>query len=228
MKQLKLLCKMYSCHEDICGSGYIEPWFLDLGTSWRRWVVSFTPRPLYLWERAPGTHWMGDWLGLRAGQEDVEKANSSPYRDCKSEPSVIQPIASRYTDCAISAPSKIYFIISHSQKIFSSFAVSSETKFHARRRLLMSLSFNELCWVTMPLSNWRYTLPRCEAYFVPLCILVLCYCKTANCITNDASSSFFNTNILWNSYTLICKTFNNNISFLYNNHNKKQLFVLKH
>jgi hypothetical protein len=28
------------------GSGYIDPHFLDLGTSWR-WVVSFTPRPLY-------------------------------------------------------------------------------------------------------------------------------------------------------------------------------------
>jgi hypothetical protein len=29
------------------GSGCIEPHILDLGTSWR-WVVSFTPRPLYL------------------------------------------------------------------------------------------------------------------------------------------------------------------------------------
>jgi hypothetical protein len=29
----------------LCG-GCIDPYFLDLGTSWR-WVVSFTPRPLY-------------------------------------------------------------------------------------------------------------------------------------------------------------------------------------
>jgi hypothetical protein len=28
------------------GSGYIDPRFLDLGTSWR-WVVSFTPWPLF-------------------------------------------------------------------------------------------------------------------------------------------------------------------------------------
>jgi hypothetical protein len=28
------------------GSGCIDPHFLDLGTSWR-WVVNFTPRPLY-------------------------------------------------------------------------------------------------------------------------------------------------------------------------------------
>jgi hypothetical protein len=33
------------CHED-WGSGYMDPHFLSLGTSWR-WVVSFTPWPLH-------------------------------------------------------------------------------------------------------------------------------------------------------------------------------------
>jgi hypothetical protein len=33
-------------HEGVCRSGYIDPRFLDLDTSWR-WVVSFMPRPLY-------------------------------------------------------------------------------------------------------------------------------------------------------------------------------------
>jgi hypothetical protein len=28
----------------------------------------FTP-----WERAPGTHWIGVWVGPRAGKDDVEK-----------------------------------------------------------------------------------------------------------------------------------------------------------
>jgi hypothetical protein len=36
--------------------------FFDLGTRWR-WVVSFTPRPLYSRERAPGTHFIGGWAG---------------------------------------------------------------------------------------------------------------------------------------------------------------------
>jgi hypothetical protein len=36
-------------------------------------VVSFTPRPLYPWERAPGTHWIGGWVDPRAGLDDVEK-----------------------------------------------------------------------------------------------------------------------------------------------------------
>jgi hypothetical protein len=34
-------------HKGIWGSGRIDPHFLDLGTSWR-WVVSFTPWPLYI------------------------------------------------------------------------------------------------------------------------------------------------------------------------------------
>jgi hypothetical protein len=34
------------CHEGAWGSGCIDPRFIDLGTS-RRWVVSFTPLPLY-------------------------------------------------------------------------------------------------------------------------------------------------------------------------------------
>jgi hypothetical protein len=33
--------------------------FLDLSTSWR-WVVSFTPLPLYPWRKAPNTHSIGD------------------------------------------------------------------------------------------------------------------------------------------------------------------------
>jgi hypothetical protein len=35
-----------------CGSGGIDPCFLDLGTSWR-WAVSFTTRPLYTWGNSP-------------------------------------------------------------------------------------------------------------------------------------------------------------------------------
>jgi hypothetical protein len=35
----------------------------------------------------------------RAGLDDVEK-----YRDSKSNPSVVQPVASRYTDYSIPAP----------------------------------------------------------------------------------------------------------------------------
>jgi hypothetical protein len=40
---------------------------LNLGTRWG-WVVSVTPRPRFTpGERIPGTHWIGDWVGPRAG-----------------------------------------------------------------------------------------------------------------------------------------------------------------
>jgi hypothetical protein len=39
-------------HEDVWGSGCIDPGFLDLGTIWRS-VVSFTPRPLYPCGKSP-------------------------------------------------------------------------------------------------------------------------------------------------------------------------------
>jgi hypothetical protein len=83
------------------GSGFIDPQFLDFGTSWG-WVVSYTPLPLYPGERAPGTHFIGGWVGPRAGLDDMEE-NSWPYQDSNSHPSVVQPVASHYIDYAIPA-----------------------------------------------------------------------------------------------------------------------------
>jgi hypothetical protein len=54
------------------GSGGIAPRILELDTRWR-WVVSFTPRPLYPRKRAPDTYWIGSWVGPRAGLDAVVK-----------------------------------------------------------------------------------------------------------------------------------------------------------
>jgi len=45
-------------------------------------VVSFTPRPLYPQEeRAPGTHWIGGWVGPTAVPDAVAKRKiPSPRR----------------------------------------------------------------------------------------------------------------------------------------------------
>jgi hypothetical protein len=43
---------------------------LDLGTRWR-WVISFTPLPLYPRGISPRTHCMGSWVGPRAGLDVV-------------------------------------------------------------------------------------------------------------------------------------------------------------
>jgi hypothetical protein len=46
--------------------------------------VRFTPR-----ERAPVTHWIGDWVGPRTGLDDMERRESCPYQDSNSNPSVV-------------------------------------------------------------------------------------------------------------------------------------------
>jgi hypothetical protein len=52
------------------GSGFIDPHFLDLGT---RSGQFHAPAALPFGERAPGTHWIGGWVDLRADLDDLEK-----------------------------------------------------------------------------------------------------------------------------------------------------------
>jgi hypothetical protein len=73
-----------------------------------RWVVSFMPRPLYPGERVLFTHWIWGWVGFRTVLDGVERGKKSyHYRDSKSDPSVVQPVASRCTDCAIPATQSV-------------------------------------------------------------------------------------------------------------------------
>jgi hypothetical protein len=62
------------------------------------WVVNATPRPLYPRER-PYIYCIGGWAGPRAGLDRCGKSRPSP----EFNPRTIQPVASRYTDWAISA-----------------------------------------------------------------------------------------------------------------------------
>jgi len=55
--------------EAYCGSGDIAPRILDLGTRWRCGQL----HALAVRERAPGTHWIGDWMGPKAGLDAVVK-----------------------------------------------------------------------------------------------------------------------------------------------------------
>jgi hypothetical protein len=101
---IKIKLFLYVCHhalrhKGIWGSGCIDPRFLDLGTSWR-WMVSFTPRPLYLRGKSP-RYPLDSWLGGPKNRPRRRGENSWLYRECNSDPSVVQPVASLYTDCAI-------------------------------------------------------------------------------------------------------------------------------
>jgi hypothetical protein len=59
----------------------------------------FTPR-----EIAPDTHWIGSWVGPRAVLVVVVKRKiSSPRRESNPRTPIVQPVAQRYTDWAITA-----------------------------------------------------------------------------------------------------------------------------
>jgi hypothetical protein len=69
--------------------------FLTSALAGGEWSASrpgcFTPK-----ERAPGTHRIGGWVDPRAELDNMEKRKFRP-------PSVVQPVASHYTDYAIQA-----------------------------------------------------------------------------------------------------------------------------
>jgi hypothetical protein len=73
-----------------------------------KWVVSFTlPSTLPLGKRSPvSIGWETRWAPYPVWKI-WRRENSWPYRDSNSVPSLIQPVASRYTDCAI--PALIYY-----------------------------------------------------------------------------------------------------------------------
>jgi hypothetical protein len=60
------------------------------------WMVNATSRPLYPRERS-GTHCIGGWVGPRAGLDGCGKSRPPPGFD----PRIVQPVVSRYTDCAV-------------------------------------------------------------------------------------------------------------------------------
>jgi hypothetical protein len=55
-------------------------------------------------ERAPGSHWIGGWVGPSAVLDTVMKRKiPSPHRKSNPRTPIVQPVAQRYTDWAIAA-----------------------------------------------------------------------------------------------------------------------------
>jgi hypothetical protein len=63
----------------------------------------FTPR-----KRAPDTHWIRGWVSPRAVLDAVVKRKiPSPRRESNPRTTIVQPVAQRYTDWAITALNEI-------------------------------------------------------------------------------------------------------------------------
>jgi hypothetical protein len=52
----------------------LDPYPIDFGTSWRR-VISFKPRRFIPKKGAPGTRWIGGWVGCRSISDDMKNLN---------------------------------------------------------------------------------------------------------------------------------------------------------
>jgi hypothetical protein len=61
-------------HEDVWGRGDIAPSFVASALDED---VRFLPRPLFLGERAPGTHRVEGWVDSRASPDTVKKNHST-------------------------------------------------------------------------------------------------------------------------------------------------------
>jgi hypothetical protein len=49
--------------------------------------------------KAPGTHWIGGWVGPRTFLDAVVKSKiPSPRRESNPRTPIVQPVAQRYTD----------------------------------------------------------------------------------------------------------------------------------
>jgi hypothetical protein len=89
--------------------GYSSTHSLTSALDGGEWSASrpgrFTP-----WERAPGTHWIGGWAGSGAVLDAVVKRKiPKPRRESNTTTPIVQPVAQRYTDWAITALYYYYY-----------------------------------------------------------------------------------------------------------------------
>jgi hypothetical protein len=139
----------------------MEPYFLDLGTSWRS-VVSSTPRRLYPRGKSPPVP-----IGKVAGwpPEPVwttwRRENPWHYRDSNSDPSVVQPVASRYTDCSIPAHNHILWPKWPKNKLIIASIGNQYAETRWRQRFCETISLAR-CFTVQ--NNWAsYEIVRGEA-----------------------------------------------------------------
>jgi hypothetical protein len=91
-------------HEGILGEWrYSSTHSLTSALDGGEWSAS-VPAVLPPRERAPGTHWIGDWVGPRACLDAVVKKKiPSSRRESKPRTPIVKPIVQHYTDWAITA-----------------------------------------------------------------------------------------------------------------------------
>jgi hypothetical protein len=85
-------------------------------------VVRFTaPAALPTGKVPPGTHLIGGLVDPRTGLDDAEKRKFLTLLGLKLRPSVVQPVASCYTDYAIPAPINELILVFYVRKYLNNY-----------------------------------------------------------------------------------------------------------
>jgi hypothetical protein len=104
-------------HEGVLGEWrYSSTYSLTSVLDGGEWSASrpgrFTPT-----ERTPGTHRIGGWVGPRAVLDAVVKRKiPSPRLESNSRTQIVQPVAQRYTDWAITALNFYFYTINNTNR----------------------------------------------------------------------------------------------------------------
>jgi hypothetical protein len=139
--------------------------FLDLGTS-LRWVVGFTPLPLYTQWKNPRYS-----LGRRLGLDHMGNRKLLTLQDFNSDSSVALPVASSYTD-------KVTAVLTVIHK-------SCESRSYPRCRLSSQTSF---VWVIRHVVKYECGTWRPKHYMKLSCIhfcLLSIFAQSANQVGNE-------------------------------------------
>jgi hypothetical protein len=163
------------------GSGCIGPHFLNLGSSWR-WVVSFTPLPLYPQGKNTRSSLNKRIAGLqsRCGRRGE---NSWPYRESNSDPSVVQPIVNRYPDYAIPGSHRVYV---RCYNLLTQLSPSWEAASCAATQELSRILWNPKVHYCVHKSP---PLVPILSHIIPICTIPFYLCKTPFNIVHPTTSS---------------------------------------
>jgi hypothetical protein len=105
---------------------------------------NFIPR-----ERASGAHWIGGWVGPRVVLDAVVKRKiPSPHRESNRRTPIVQPVAQRYTDWAITALPYLKYKLQFQMKLYILCHVDCMSHFFFMKfQFQLELHINwGLCW----------------------------------------------------------------------------------
>jgi hypothetical protein len=145
--------------QELRGRGVVVP------THYMGWMVRVTPRPRFTpWKRPPGTHWIGGWVGFRAGL-DTEATGiilclcwgSNPGRSVCSQ-----------TMYWLSYPAPLRMRTRYKTRVFNITQISAYFPAYREESRLMRLS----SCLTPPINFWMPELTSTKLYTLGFTIYV--------------------------------------------------------